>query len=228
MRSASLPQVQPPGSNRAVWPRRERPQGPAHRPPTSADVSFRVDSAAQNPRWWQRAQLHPADGRPQPRDRHLPHEIRRSERPGLSRRSPGEPRRSRLFCTPTPGLGVDCGRGSVRSDCCPSRATGKDRCCGGPFRRALQNRALKKELAFPDHDRGGNPVCAGDAVVWAVRSSRGSGRAGPLRGGWRCRAWRLPRRGSCGLCRGSGPRVSRFHRRGRRLPRVPGRRLRGG
>jgi hypothetical protein len=70
---------------------------------------------------------------------------RRSERPGLSRRSPGEPRRSRLFCTPTPGLGVDCGRGSVRSDCCPSRATGKDRCCGGPFRRALQNRALKKE-----------------------------------------------------------------------------------
>ena len=34
--------------------------------------------------------------------------------------------------------GVDCGRGSVRSDCCPSRAIGKDRCCGGPFRRALQ------------------------------------------------------------------------------------------
>ena len=83
-------------------------------------------------------------------------------------------------------------------------------------------------LAFPDHDRDGNPVCAGDAVGWAVRSSRGSGRAGPLRGGWRCRAWRLRRRGSCGLCRGSGPRVWRFHRRGRRLPRVPGRRLRGG
>ena len=41
--------------------------------------------------------------------------------------------------------GVDCGRGSVRSDCCPSRAIGKDRCCGGPFRRALQNRALQKE-----------------------------------------------------------------------------------
>ena len=34
--------------------------------------------------------------------------------------------------------GVDCGRGSVRSDCCPSRAIGKDRCCGGPFRLALQ------------------------------------------------------------------------------------------
>jgi hypothetical protein len=32
---------------------------------------------------------------------------RRSERPGLSRRSPGEPCRSRLFCTPTPGLGGD-------------------------------------------------------------------------------------------------------------------------
>ena len=83
-------------------------------------------------------------------------------------------------------------------------------------------------LAFPDHDRDGKPVCAGDAVGWAVRSSRGSGRAGPLRGGWRRRAWRLRRRGSCGLCRGSGPRVWRFHRRGRRLPRVPGRRLRGG
>jgi hypothetical protein len=83
-------------------------------------------------------------------------------------------------------------------------------------------------LAFPNHDRDSKPVCAGDAVGWAVRSSRVSGRAGLLRGGWRCRAWRLPRRGSCGLCRGSGPRVSRFHRRGRRLPRVPGRRLRGG
>ena len=83
-------------------------------------------------------------------------------------------------------------------------------------------------LAFPNHNRDGKPVCAGDAVGWAVRSSRGSGRAGPLRGGWRRRAWRLRRRGSCGLCRGSGPRVSRFHRRGRRLPRVPGRRLRGG
>ena len=82
--------------------------------------------------------------------------------------------------------------------------------------------------AFPDHDRDGKPVWAGDAVGWAVRSSRGSGRAGPLRGGWRRRAWRLRRRGSCGLCRGSGPRVWRFHRRGRRLPRVPGRRLRGG
>ena len=82
--------------------------------------------------------------------------------------------------------------------------------------------------AFPDHDGDGKPVCAGDAVGWAVRSSRGSGRAGPLRGGWRRRAWRLRRRGSCGLCRGSGPRVWRFHRRGRRLPRVPGRRLRGG
>ena len=83
-------------------------------------------------------------------------------------------------------------------------------------------------LAFPDHDRDGKPVRAGDAVGWAVRSSRGSGRAGLLRGGWRRRAWRLRRRGSCGLCRGSGPRVWRFHRRGRRLPRVPGRRLRGG
>jgi hypothetical protein len=66
---------------------------------------------------------------------------RRSERSGLSRRSPGEPRRSRLFCTPAPGLGVYRRRlrtGSVRSDCCPSRAIGKDRCCGGPFRLALQ------------------------------------------------------------------------------------------
>ena len=50
-------------------------------------------------------------------------------------------------------------------------------------------------LAFPDHDRDGKPVWAGDAVAWAVRSSRGSGRAGLLRGGWRRRAWRLPRRG---------------------------------
>jgi hypothetical protein len=66
---------------------------------------------------------------------------RRSERSGLSRRSPGEPRRSRLFCTPAPGLGVYRRRlrtGSVRSDCCPSRAIGKDRCCVGPFRLALQ------------------------------------------------------------------------------------------
>ena len=83
-------------------------------------------------------------------------------------------------------------------------------------------------LAFPGHGRDGEPVWAGGAVGWAVRSSRGSGRAGLLRGGWRCRAWRLRRRGSCGLCRGSGPRVWRFHRGGRRLPRVPGRRLRGG
>jgi hypothetical protein len=66
---------------------------------------------------------------------------RRSERSGLSRRSPGEPRRSRLFCMPAPGLGVYRRRlrtGSVRSDCCPSRAIGKDRCCVGPFRLALQ------------------------------------------------------------------------------------------
>src|ERR1035441_8217151 len=95
---------------------------------------------------------------------------------------------------------------------------------GGGWARGL----FAAALAFPDHDRDGEPVWAGDAVGWAVRSSRGSGRAGPLRGGWRRRAWRLRRRGSCGLCRGSGPRVSRFHRRGRRLPRVPGRRLRGG
>jgi hypothetical protein len=41
-------------------------------------------------------------------------QIRRSERPGLPRRSPAEPRRSRLFCTHTllawASTGVDCGR----------------------------------------------------------------------------------------------------------------------
>ena len=74
-------------------------------------------------------------------------QIRRSEWPGLSRRSPGEPRRSRLSCSPTPGLGVDRRRQAwAQSGLTAARLepSVKDRCCGGPFRRALQNRALQK------------------------------------------------------------------------------------
>ena len=94
--------------------------------------------------------------------------------------------------------------------------------------RARRGIAWPARPGLPRSRRRRQTGMCGGAVGWAVRSSRGSGRAGLLRGGWRRRAWRLRRRGSCGLCRGSGPRVWRFHRGGRRLPRVPGRRLRGG
>ena len=75
---------------------------------------------------------------------------------------------------------------------------------GGGWARGL----FAPVLAFPDHDGDGKPVWAGDAVAWAVRSSRGSGRAGLLRGGWRRRAWRLPRRGDARgrRCRPAGTR----------------------
>src|ERR1017187_3819006 len=68
--------------------------------------------------------------------------IRRSERPGLPRMSPAEPRRSRLFCTHTPGLGVHRRRlrtglshGLTAARLEPSVKTG---CCRGPFRLAAE------------------------------------------------------------------------------------------
>ena len=56
---------------------------------------------------------------------------RRSERPGLPRRSPAEPLRSRPLCTHTPRLwrpqASTAGDPQSRPDCCLSRAIGKDR-----------------------------------------------------------------------------------------------------
>jgi hypothetical protein len=68
--------------------------------------------------------------------------IRRSERPGLPRRSPAEPRGSRLFCTRSPGLGVHrrrlrtgLGHGLTVARLEPSVKTG---CCREPFRLAAE------------------------------------------------------------------------------------------
>jgi hypothetical protein len=77
-----------------------------------------------------------------------PHQIRLiEERPGLSRRSPGEPRRSRLLCTRVPSdlPGEDSRKGCRWAD----RPGGDGR---GLFAPAL---------AFSDHNRDGKPVCAG-------------------------------------------------------------------
>ena len=67
---------------------------------------------------------------------------RRSERPGLPRRSPAEPLRSRPFCTHTPWLWrpqASTADGlQSQSDCCLSRAIGKTGCCRGFLPPALR------------------------------------------------------------------------------------------
>jgi hypothetical protein len=87
----------------------------------------------------------------------LTRRIRRSERPGLSRRSPAEPRRSRLFCTHAPGLGFHRRRlrtglshGLTAARLEPSVKTG---CCRGPFRLAL----LKEPAGVCPVSRTGHP-----------------------------------------------------------------------